>query len=230
LIVNKQQTEHQRPPRREEIRDHIVEVLVQGASNKADLLVVDVGQGPLVVKDFGSKPWLPRILGRLQICREARAYRWLTGHPAVPRFLGRIDPWALAMEKVDGRQLAFAPDRLENGPGYIRSLRVAIDGIHHAGVVHMDLRGRENVLVRPDCGIVLVDLAGAFCLRPGGLVHRVLFRWLTIPDETAYLKWKRNLTPNDLLPAELAVESRSRRWRSLWPFNRKQRSGRKGGS
>ncbi|MBD3867156.1 MAG: hypothetical protein IFK94_03440 [Acidobacteria bacterium] len=221
--MNKQQPEQQRPPRRDEIRDHTVEVLVQGASNKADLLVVDVGQGPVVVKDFASKPWWTRVLGRLQIHREVRAYRWLAGDPAVPRFLGRIDPYALAMEKVEGRQLAFAPERRSDGPACIRGLRAAIDGIHRAGVVHMDLRGRENVLVLANGGIVLVDLAGAFCLRPGGLLHHLVFRWLTFPDETAFLKWKRNLTPEDLTQAELAMESRSQRYRSLWPFNRKPR-------
>ena len=215
-------------PRRREIRDHLVEVLVQGASNKADLLVVDVGEGPVVVKDFGSKSWWTRALGRIQIHREVRAYRWLAGEPAVPRFLGRIDPWALAMEKVDGRQLAFAPDRRENGPAYITALRAAIDGIHRAGVAHMDLRGRENVLCLDNGGIVLVDLAGAFCLRPGGILHGMCFRLLTLPDETAFLKWKRNLTPDDLTPEELAMESRSRRWRSLWPFNRKHRPGEEG--
>ena len=226
--MNKPPHQQRRPPRREEIRSHTLEVLVQGASNKADLLVVDVGQGPVVVKDFGAKPWWSRVLGRLQIYREVRAYRWLAGDPAVPRFLGRIDRYALAMEQVDGRQLAFAPDRMENGPASIRSLRSAIDGIHRAGVVHMDLRGRENVMLRSDGGIVLVDLAGAFCLRPGGLLHRLLFRWLMVPDETAFLKWKRNLTPDDLTPEELEMEARSRRFRSWWPFNRKRRPGREG--
>ena len=226
--MNKLQPEKQHPPLREEIRNHLVEVLVQGASNKADLLVVDVGEGQVVVKDFGSKPWWTRILGRLQIHREVRAYRWLGGDRAVPRVLGRIDAYALAMEKVDGRQLAFAPDRRENGPACIRGLREAIDGIHRAGVAHMDLRGRENVLVREDGGIVLVDLAGAFCFRPGGLLHRMFFRWMIVPYESAYLKWKRNLTPDDLTREELESESRSRRWRSLWPFNRKRRPGRQG--
>lgn len=202
-----------------------MEVLVQGASNKADLLVVDVGQGPVVVKDFGSKPWRTRVLGRIQIYREVRAYRWLAGDPAVPRFLGRIDGLALAMEKVDGRQLAFAPERRSSGPACIQGLRAAIDAIHRAGVVHMDLRGRENVMVLADGGIVLVDLAGAFCLRPGGLMHYLLFRWLTIPDESAFLKWKRNLTPDDMTHEELEMESRSRRFRALWPFNRKPRPG-----
>ncbi len=228
--MNKPQPQRQRPPGRDEIRGHLVEVLVQGAPNKADVLVVDVGQGPVVVKDFADKPWWARTLGRLQIHREVRAYRWLAGDPAVPRFLGRIDPYALAMEKVDGGRLAFAPDRMENGVAYIRALRAAIDSIHRAGVAHMDLRGRENVLVSAAGGIVLVDLAGAFCFRPGGLLHRLLFRWLAVPDETAYLKWKRNLTPDDLTVEELELESRSRRWRSLWPFNRKRRPGREGGA
>jgi hypothetical protein len=219
--VNKLPPYQQRLPSREEIRAHQVRVLVQGAPNKADLLVVDLGEGEMVVKDFGSKPWWARLLGRFQIGREVRAYRWLEGEPAVPRLLGRIDRYALALEKVEGRRLAFAPDRMEIGPACIRSLREAIDNIHRAGVVHMDLRGRENVLVREDGTVVLVDLAGAFCFRTGGLLHRLLFRWMALPDETAFLKWKRKLTPDDLTREELALEAKARRWRFLWPFNRK---------
>lgn len=221
--MNKPATETQCLPSREDVRKHVVEVLVHGASNKADLLVVDLGQGEMVVKDFGIKPRWARILGRVQIGREVRAYRRLDGQPAVPRFLGRIDPYALALERVDGRQLAFVPDRRTHGRDHIRGLRAAIDSIHRAGVAHMDLRGRENVLLRSDGGIVLVDLAAALCLRPGSLLHRLLFRWIRIPDETAFLKWKRNLTPEDLTPEELVLEARSRRWRALWPFNRKPR-------
>jgi hypothetical protein len=95
--------------------------------------------------------------------------------------------------------------------------------MHAAGVAHLDLRGRENVLVGDGGRIVIVDLAGAVRMRPGGLAHRLLFRWLTMLDESAFLKWKLLLTPDRLTPRERRFLARFRRFvRPLWPINRKE--------
>jgi serine/threonine protein kinase len=214
-----------RIPRREEIGSHHVAVLVKGASNKADLTIVDLGDGPIVIKDFGNKPLRTRLLGRLQIYREVRAYRWLGPSPVTPTLIGRVDRWAMAMEKIDGEQLAFMKSRMENGPALIAGLRKAVDVLHRAGIFHMDLRGRENVLVNSNGEIVLIDLAAAICLRPGGLLSRILSRWVRIPDESAYLKWKKMLAPGTLTGEEQEFDRRTARWRNLWIFNRKTRVG-----
>ena len=212
-----------RVPRREEVAGSTVGVLHAGAKAKADILLVDVGEGSMVVKDFFGKPWWVRPLGRLQVSREARAYRWLERIPGIPAFVGRIDPWALAMEKVDGEQLAFAESRFREGEAHVRRLRSLIDRLHAAGVFHQDLRGRENVLVRPGGEIVLLDLAGAICLRPGGLAHRLFGGILGRSDEAAFLKWKALLTPGKFTAEEERFLRRFRFWRALWVFNRKKR-------
>ncbi len=204
-------------------------VLKAGGNGKADLLLVDLGEGPMVLKDFFAKPWWARALGRIQIRRECRAYRWLGPVSGVPVFVGQVDPLALALEKVDGEQLAFAANRFAEGEALLARLRALIDRLHDAGLVHHDLRGRENVLERPDGELVVLDLAGAVCLRPGSLVHRLLFRRLALTDEAAFLKWKALLTPGRLTPEEERFLQRFRIWRSLWPFNRK-RHGRREGS
>jgi hypothetical protein len=178
-----------------------------------------------VVKDFSGKGLWGRTIGRIQIAREARAYAWLGSLEGVPRFLGRIDPHALALGDVEGRQLAFARDLHSDGPAILSRLRALIDRMHERGLAHLDLRGRENVLVRPDGALVVVDLAGSVRLRPGGLAHRLLFRWLGRADEAAYLKWKLLLDPDGLTAEERAFLRRFRRVRSLWPFNRKPGEG-----
>ncbi len=213
-----------RVPRREEIARSTAGILHSGDQVKADLLLVDVGEGVMVVKDFFAKPAWVRPLGRLQISREARAYRWLERVPGIPGFVGRVDPWALALEKVEGERLAFAESRFRDGETHIRRLRSLIDRLHAAGVFHQDLRGRENVLLRPDGEIVLLDLAGAICLRPGGLAHRLFRRMLGMSDEAAFLKWKALLTPGRFTAAEERFLTRFRFWRALWIFNRKKRA------
>src|SRR5262245_34675744 len=136
-----------RCPRRDEIGDRILQVLVRGVGAKADVLVVGVDDGSVVVKDFSRRgPWV-RGLGRLQIRRETAAYGWLEGLAGIPVFVGRIDPWALAIEKVDGERLAFAALTPGDGRRHVAALRLILDEMHARGVVHNDLRGRENVLL-----------------------------------------------------------------------------------
>lgn len=211
-----------RVPRRDEIAGATVEIMLKGGSTKADLLVVDIGEGPMVVKDFAGKAWWVRLLGRIQISREYHAYRWLDGMSGVPALIGRVDRLAIAIAQVEGRRLAYAPETRDRGEEFVVKLRTLIDRMHGRGLAHLDLRGRENLLLRPDGELVIVDLAGAQWLRPGSLAHRLFFPILAYPDETAFVKWKEMLTPGKLTPKERALAKRFDRLRPFWPFNKKK--------
>jgi hypothetical protein len=215
-----------RCPRRDEIAPSIREVVVSGVGAKADVLVVAVDDGSVIVKDFARRSFWVRGLGRLQIRREAQAYRWLEGVAGVPLFVGRIDALALAIERIDGERLAFAAADPVNALRRVSELRAILDAIHARGVVHNDLRGRENVLLRRDGGLAVLDFAGSIRLRPGGLTHRLLFRWLTLADEAAFLKWKGMIAPGTYTEEDEAFLRRFERWRGLWPFNPKRRKAR----
>ena len=178
------------PPTRQQLTAAEREFLKQGKWNKADLTIVDLGEGAVVVKDFANKNWWIRLLGRLQISRERRAYRRLRGIPGIPEFIGRIDAHALVMQMIPGRQLGFMPDLAKGGDAKLSQLRRIIDRMHAAGVVHWDLRARQNVLITDDGELYVIDFASAIWLRPGGLAHRLIFKRLTWVDESAYLKWK----------------------------------------
>ncbi len=210
-----------RPPGRAEIPAATEGTLRKGGRLKADLLLVDLGDGAMVVKDFAGKSGWGRRLGRIQIRRELRAYRWLGEMPGIPAFIGEVDELALAVEKVEGQLLHTCRDGYGGGEQHVANLRTLIDRLHAKGVVHNDLRGRDNLMVRPDGEIVLLDLAGAICLEPGGLAHRIFFRWLAKTDVSAYLKWKEYLTPGRLTREEERFLRRFRIRRRMWPFNRK---------
>ena len=62
-----------------------------------------------------------------------------------------------------------------------------IERIHATGLVHLDLRSNKNVLVRDDGQVVLCDFASALCFRPGGLLHRLVFRWLAANDLSGWV-------------------------------------------
>ena len=212
-----------RCPTRGEIDSGVSAVVVRGVGAKADVVVVDVDGGSVIVKDFaGRAPWM-RVLGRVQLRREAAAYRWLEGVSGVPAFVGRIDAWALAIERIEGERLAFAELAAEDGLRHLAQLRSILDAIHARGVVHNDLRGRENVLLRRDGGLAVIDFAAAIRLRPGGIAHRLFFRLFAATDEAAFLKWKGMIAPGSYTPTDEAFLRRFERWRRLWPFNPKRR-------
>lgn len=146
-----------------------------------------------VVKDFaGHAGWLRATLGRWLIAREQRAYRTLAGHPAVPRWLGRVGRDGFAVEYRPGRRLSR--QRAGELPAdFVDRLEQAVRGLHARGVVHLDLRHRSNVLVASDGAPVLIDFASAVCLRAGRWPDRLLLGWLARVDERALAKWRRKL-------------------------------------
>jgi hypothetical protein len=219
--ANTRDAADRRIPTRDDLAQAATAVLKDGGPRKADLYLATDGDRQFVVKDFRRKRWHRRQLGRIQIHRETKAYRWLRGSPSVPALVGRVDRYALAIEPVDGERLVFAPTRFHDADRHLERLRTCLDRMHRAGVFHMDLRARDNVLLRSDGEIVLVDLAGAVCLRPGGVLHRLLSRFLSVPDEAGYLKWKQLLAPDRITGWERLSMERYRWLRRLWIFNPK---------
>ena len=187
------------------------------------MLVVDVEGRSVIVKDFARRGRWIRGLGRLQIRREAAAYGWLAGVTGVPAFIGRVDPLALAIERIDGVRLAFASLPPGDAPQHVSELRRILDAIHERGVIHNDLRGRENVLLRRDGGLASSTSRVRLRLRPGGIAHRLFFRVLAFADEAAFLKWKGMIAPGSYTQEDETFLRRFERWRALWPFNLKRR-------
>ena len=60
-------------------------------------------------------------------------------------------------------------------------------------------------------------------MAPGGLAHRLAFRFFAMADEAAFLKWKGMIAPGSYTPEDEAFLRRFERWRVWWPFNLKRR-------
>jgi predicted Ser/Thr protein kinase len=212
-----------RLPSRQVLEERRTGFIVRGTASKADVWTTLTDDGaPLVIKDFRRKSWPVRIWGRLQIGREARFLELLADLEEVPRFYGLLDSCALAMEKLDGEPLYWRELHGVACRPHLDALRRVLDGVHSRGIVHNDLRGRENVWLRADGRrIVVIDWAGALRLAPGGIMNRLFFGALEAIDDSAFLKWKEILDPSSLTDDDRAAQQRFRRWRRLWPFNRK---------
>jgi len=216
-----------RVPSRDQLKQHLVAVLRKKRRRNADLYLVDIGDGPMVVKDFAAKSRWTRFLGRMQIRHECRAYRKLSGLECIPRFIGRIDRHAMAIEKVEVTQLTYADDRYSAGHRHLEGLRDILDEFQARGFVHLDLRGRRNVMQRDSGEVLVLDLAGAVWFRPGTFWHW-LFRPLIVMNYCNTLsKWKVLLAPDALSDGEKVSLHRFRRLQRLWFFNRKGSNNKK---
>jgi predicted Ser/Thr protein kinase len=196
--------------------------IVKGAWNKADLLRVTLAGHDYAVKDYAAKPWPVRWSGALQLRREASAYGRLEGVAGVPRYFGRIDRHAIVMEFVAGIRLPKFHRRHGGVPRVAERVRALVDSIHARGVIHGDLRSRDNILVTPAGHLFLIDFSSAHVFDAATWSGRVLFPRLRRAEQRALLKWKVALAPQELTEAELAAHRRFKRLRWFWPFNRKQ--------
>lgn len=177
------------------------------------------GGGRAVVKDFlpCPAPWR-WTYGRYLTGREAAAYARLEGVAGVPRFLGRIDAYALAVEWVPGRDLGKCP-KGSLGPEVFERLGATVAAMHARGVLHLDLRQRRNVLVDGGGTPRVIDFSSGFTVDPGGWWGRWLIRRLGGVDRSGVLKYKRRFLPDSLTPAEAEALRRLESWRRWWPFS-----------
>ena len=152
------------------------------------------GDRPIVVKDLAARPWPVRLLlGPFQLDREAEAYRRLSGLPGVPRFLGRIDRMAIALEYIQGPDLAAAhPGRIP--ASFFDRLDTLIESIHGRGVAHGDL-SRRDVLIGPGGEPYVVDFSTSIIAGPDAdPLVRFLFSQMCLADRRAAAKIRRRLT------------------------------------
>lgn len=173
-------------------------VLSKGGWGNPDVLLVERTSGGaelVVVKDFAVRSrWVRILLGRWLLRREERAYRRLSGIPAVPLLLGRVDMDALILEYRPGTLLSRSlAGHIPSG--FMTELEESIQAMHGRGVVHLDLRHRSNILAGEDGKPVLIDFASALFFNPKGWLGSGLLHAFASIDRSAVEKWRVRLVP-----------------------------------
>jgi len=196
----------------EEIRNHTIRLLRPFRPDGATLRLVRWKDAGLAVsKDFLDSPALyRRTVGRFLIAREVAAYRRLSGVPGLPRLLAHPHPEILVLEHIPGTEVRrLGPGELP--PEALTQLRQTLEGMHRAGILHLDLGhdsngdfGRDTNMIWSEHGqLYLVDLAGAL-LMP---LPAPLFRVLARHDRLALTKLRQRFfggtgpEPDEVLPA-----------------------------
>jgi serine/threonine protein kinase len=163
---------------------------------KAIVDLVELDGRDIVIKDVAARPWPVRVwLGPWQLDREVRAYGRLVGVPGVPRFLGRVDRQAIAVEFVPGGDLASA--RRGTLPAVFFDLLDGLVGrLHERGVAHGDLH-RHDVISGPAGQPYVVDFSTAVVTGPAcGPLTRLLFRHMRDADRRSVAKLRHRFLPD----------------------------------
>jgi len=189
--------------RRSDLKTNLVRVIHQGKGLQSSVYLVEVGGVRAAVKDFASTPpKFRRFVAPILVGREIKALKHLDGTPGVPRFYGRVDKLAFAMEFIEGKPIAdFAAG--EVSPQILQNVQQSIDAIHERGVSHGDLKRRSNLLVTPDEQVYLIDFAAAVV---GKRKVNFLLNWLQKRmaeiDDKAISKIKKFSAPDLMTSAD----------------------------
>lgn len=180
--------------------------------SKADVLFYRLGDVGLAVKTYAARPFLIRhLLGRWQTAHECSAYRQAAGIPGLPRFFGRLSPYALATEWIEGRTLESLRDESVDEEVFDR-LAAVLEDLHAHGLAHGDLHHRD-VLLGDDGSVVLVDLSTAWWLgNDPGPLRRAGFERLRDLDRVALARLRARFTGGDEAAAIAAVGPRAAAW------------------
>jgi predicted Ser/Thr protein kinase len=200
-----------------DLRSGRLSFLQKGKWGKADILLAETDRGKAIVKDFSGKILPVRWYGRWQIRREASIYRRLSGISGVPRYYGRIGKNAMAIEFIQGERISHWKRR-DLPPALFSRLWNLIMEIHARGIVHIDLRKRDNILVNAAGEVFVIDFNASFRFPPGSRGARWLFPMLCKIDHFGFLKWKSALAPGQLSDAERSALERMTFLRRFWIF------------
>lgn len=182
-----------------------------------DLRMVTWDGGPAVAKDWGSAPWWLRPYGRWSLRREWRILTRVAGIDGVPGPVARL-PDAIVMSLLEGTPLS---SRLASAlpPDFFARMEEMLAEIHARGVVHLDLRQRQNVQLGEDRRPQILDFGAGIDLGRLGWFGRFGLGWLRSLDRIALLKLKGKYAADQLTPAERRRAAWARRMRYLWPPN-----------
>ncbi|MDO5530998.1 hypothetical protein [Sutterella sp.] len=198
---------------REEFEKAPKRLLRDGRSANAVVWRVELAGREWTVKDFSGRNWIVRnLFAPYLIGRELGAFRRLAGIDGIAEHAFRIDRHAIAIEFQEGQATDKAdPARITNE--YLEQLENLMNEMHARGVVHLDVRGEGNVLIRPDGRPAIIDFQAAVFTE--GLPKFLRSTLEEIDLSGAWKKWVK-YRPDDLGEERRARLDRINHIRKFW--------------
>ena len=197
------------------VERHTVKLLGKQGPFRPSVRLVVPEKTPFVAKDYRACTALYRwTVGAFNLRRERAALSRLAGMDGVPALEAEVGRWILVMTHFRGKDLGKAK-KWRQTPEFYDELMSLVEEMHRRGVVHLDLRQRRNVLVRPGRHPAILDFGSALCVRPGSRLARFLGRI----DRSGVLKYKQRANPGGLSASEARALRKVESRRRLWPFS-----------
>jgi hypothetical protein len=180
---------------------------------RCDIVRFEDGQMGVLKTFSGSGP-LRRVLGRVAVQRERRAYERLDGLTGVPRLLGVVAGDALLFRYIAGVPVSDA--NLADPQDFTQRFERLLSLIHARGVSHGEIR-LAHVLADGAGQPWLVDFATATVTNPAR--PSAIFRLQQRLDRFGWLTIKERLLSGILTPAERQEQQRNRLLASVFRHN-----------
>lgn len=190
-------------------------LLRNGRTANAVVTKVEIDGRSWTVKDFAPRPWYVRwFIAPFLLRRELAFLNRLEGVDGIAEAAFRIDRQAIAVRFMPGKSLGRdVQDRIT--PAYLESLEALVREMHARGVVHLDLRGLGNVMVRPDGKPGIIDFQSSLFTD---WLPRPLRKILEDFDLSGVLKKWKKYQPEQMGEARMAELDRINKLRRFWIF------------
>lgn len=169
------------------------------AGYQGKTLIYKDGDQPLVIKVPHGRG-IVKLIHRHMMKREYLVYQHLGDIEGIPNCLGLINNTYLILEYVDGKPIR---NKRPNDPvQYFSQLFNYIKNLHSNGVVHLDLKKKDNLLVTENDQPCLIDFGTAIIKKRGfHPVNNYLFNIGKKFDYNAWVKHKyhddKNISDED---------------------------------
>ncbi len=193
-------------------------VISKGTPTKPDLFRLDFddGRDPIVFKTYALKNRFVQVTaGWFVTRREYKILQYLKGIKGIGKACRQPSRVGLFLEWIPGKPLnRYRRDGLSQQV-FTRLVDI-VEQMHRAGVVHLDIAHRGNILVTPEEEPVLIDFQAALYVKNW---PEWLAKWLRKVDDLTLLKWKKKRFSQLLTPDDQAACQRREHLSFLWPWS-----------
>jgi predicted Ser/Thr protein kinase len=159
------------------------------------------GKGQRLILKAPTGWGVGRLIRRLMLRNEYRAYSRLSDVRGIPRCYGLLDGRYLVLESIGGVPLRMA--QITDRSMFFGTLLNLIKQLHAAGVAHGDLKKKDNLLVVEGRTPSVIDFGVAVVWKPGfAPINHYLYNLARKFDFNAWVKLKyernfKNMTDED---------------------------------
>ena len=164
--------------------------------------IVQLGDKKAIWKDYSERSFRVKdTWGKILINHECYIIKKLSSIEGIPRLIKQIDDYGFLMEYLEGEPLSHF--KQETLPVEVfGKLDKLVDKIHSAGIVHLDLGQKRNILIDKNHNPHFIDFANALHFRKCAFGFNQLFNLLCLIDKNALLKFKHRFFPSILTDKE----------------------------